>query len=42
MRCYACKDKLVLTTDKNYGDGIADQCEYDKTSCKLCCRCGGH
>ena len=42
IRCWACNEKLTLTTSKYYGNGIDDQCEYDKTSCKLCCLCGGH
>ena len=42
MMCYTCKDKLTKTTDDDYGNGIADQCEYNKRSCKLCCDCGGH
>jgi hypothetical protein len=40
--CSTCCEELVLIGSKYYGDGICDQCEYIKDSCKFCCECGGH
>jgi hypothetical protein len=40
--CSTCCEELVLIGSKYYGDGICDQCEYIKDSCKFCCLCGGH
>jgi hypothetical protein len=42
MICYGCREKLTKTTADDYGNGINDQCEYNKRSCKDCCDCGGH